>query len=80
MLCAVSALEIYAVCCISVGGAIYYVLYQHSRCDILCAVSALDVRLTMRSVSILLSVNTGGDIFLLYVQWKCGVLSAVYWW
>ena len=41
MLCAVSALEVqYAVCYISIGGAICCVLYQHRRCDMMCAVSA----------------------------------------
>ena len=41
MLCAVSAKEVrYVVCCISIGGAIYCVLYQQRRCGMLCAVSA----------------------------------------
>ena len=44
----VSALEVrYTVCCISIGGAVCCVLYQHGRCDILCDVSAWEVRYTV---------------------------------
>ena len=41
ILCAVSALKVrYAVYCVSIGGAVCCGLYQHRRCDMLCAVSA----------------------------------------
>jgi len=48
MVWAISALELrYSMWCISIGGTIFCMLYQHWRCDILCAISALELQYTV---------------------------------
>jgi hypothetical protein len=60
------------VCCTSIGGAICRMLYQHWRCDMLCAVSALEVRYVVCCISL------GGAICcMLYQHWRCDILCSV---
>jgi len=60
------------VCCISFGGAIFCVLYQHWSCHILCAISALDLPYTVWCISI------GGAIrCMLYHHRRCDMLWSI---
>ena len=57
---------------VSIGCALYCVLSQHWRCDMLCAVSALEVRYAVCYISI------GGAMFcVLYQHRKCDMLCAI---
>jgi hypothetical protein len=58
-------------CCI-IRGAIYCVVYQHRRCDMLFAVSALGLRYAVCCISI-----EGAIFCLLYQHWRCDVLCVV---